>query len=52
MKTAIFFLFLIFTAACAVNTVESQKRAENQPPVPPGLPAKQTVLVELFTSEG
>jgi hypothetical protein len=51
MKFAVVFIILSFFASCAVNSVESQKRAENAPePIP--LPAKQAVLVELFTSEG
>lgn len=45
MKTVIIFLLLIFSAACAMQTVESQKRTENPQ-------SKQAVLVELFTSEG
>ncbi len=52
MKSAVIFLFLIFSAACAVNTVESQKRAENPQSAIPNLQSKQPVLVELFTSEG
>ncbi|HEY0461537.1 MAG TPA: DUF1223 domain-containing protein [Pyrinomonadaceae bacterium] len=51
MKSAVIFLFLNLFAACAVNTVESQKRTDN-PPSPIPLPVKQAVLVELFTSEG
>lgn len=52
MKTAVIFLFLLLSAACAVNTVESQKRVENPQPAIPNPQSKQPVLVELFTSEG
>ncbi len=52
MKSAVIFLFLIFSASCAVNTVESQKRAENPQSAIPNPQSKQPVLVELFTSEG
>ena len=51
MKSAIL-LFMIFAAACAVNTVESQKRTENAPSDVKNQQAKQPVLLELFTSEG
>ena len=52
MKSTILFLFIIFSAACAVNTVESQKRTENAPLDTKNQQAKQLVLLELFTSEG
>lgn len=52
MKSAIVFLFFIFAASCAVNSVESQKRAETPQSAIPDPPSKQAVLVELFTSEG
>jgi hypothetical protein len=52
MKSVVVFLFLIFSISCAVNTVESQKRAENPPAALPDPRSKQPVLVELFTSEG
>jgi hypothetical protein len=48
MKTAAILLFLIFSSACTVESQNISKKqttkAENQ--------TKQTVLVELFTSEG
>jgi len=52
MKSAVIFLFLIFSASCAVNTVESQKQMENPQSAIPNPQSKQPVLVELFTSEG
>jgi hypothetical protein len=52
MKSAVIFVFLLLSAACAVNTVESQKRTENPQPEVVNSKAKQPVLVELFTSEG
>lgn len=52
MKSAVIFLFLIFSAACSMQQVESQKLNEDQKPKTESQTAKQTVLVELFTSEG
>ena len=52
MKSAILFLFVIFSAACTMQTVESQKRTENQPSEIANPNSKEMVLVELFTSEG
>ena len=52
MKSAAIFVFLLLTAAFAVNTVESQKRVETQTNETVNSKAKQLVLVELFTSEG
>lgn len=52
MKSAVLIFFLLFSASCAVNTVESQKRAESLPPEKTNPQTKQMVLVELFTSEG
>jgi hypothetical protein len=52
MKSTIIFLFIMFSAACAVNSVESQKRMENSQPEITNSQSKQPVLVELFTSEG
>ena len=52
MKSAIIFLFVIFSAACSMQTVESQKQTENRPPEIFNPQAKQLVLLELFTSEG
>ncbi len=52
MKSAVIFLFLIFSATCAISTVESQKRTENPPSEIINPQTKQPVLVELFTSEG
>jgi len=48
MKTAAILLFLIFSSAC---TAESQNVSKNQTPKTENQ-TKQTVLVELFTSEG
>lgn len=52
MKSAIIFLFIIFSAACSMQTVESQKQIENHPTEIANPPSKQVVLLELFTSEG
>jgi len=52
VKSAIVFIILIFSTACGVNTVESQKRKENPQSAIPNPQSKQPVLVELFTSEG
>ena len=52
MKTAILFLILIFSAACSMQTVESQKRTENPQTEIVNPQTKEMVLVELFTSEG
>lgn len=52
MKSAVLIFFFLFSASCAVNTVESQKRAESLPPEKTNPQTKQMVLVELFTSEG
>jgi hypothetical protein len=51
MRFIAFFLFLIFTTACSGQTGENPKINENQRPKTDSS-AKQTVLVELFTSEG
>lgn len=48
MKTVFVFIFLIFSAACSMQKVESQ----NPVSANPNLQSKQFVLVELFTSEG
>lgn len=52
MKTVILVILLIFSAACSMQTVESQKQTEMSKAENPNPQAKQTVLVELFTSEG
>ena len=52
MKSAIIFLFIIFSAGCSMQTVESQKQMENSPSETANMQPKQMVLVELFTSEG
>src|ERR1043165_7772928 len=53
MKSAILFLFLVFSVSCSMQTVESQKLNKDQSPGPEGqTQTKQPVLVELFTSEG
>jgi hypothetical protein len=49
MKTAVIFLFLLFSTAC---TVESQKINENPQSEVRNPQTQQFVLVELFTSEG
>jgi hypothetical protein len=46
------FLFLIFTSACGAQSTGNQSRAANPQGEIPNSPAKQAVLVELFTSEG
>jgi hypothetical protein len=60
MKTVLIFLSLVFSGACAVSTVESQKMPNAVDPAEtpaaaekPAAPnQKSPVLVELFTSEG
>jgi hypothetical protein len=52
MKSAAIFLFLMLFSACAMNTVESRKLAENPPSEVSEPVSKTPVLVELFTSEG
>jgi hypothetical protein len=52
MKSVILFLACVFFASCSMQTVESQKLNVNQSPKNEIQTAKQTVLVELFTSEG
>lgn len=51
MKSAILFLFIILSAACSMQKVESQKINEDQKPKTENQ-TKQAVLVELYTSEG
>lgn len=52
MKSAIIFIFIVFSTACAMQTVESQKQTENPQSEIVNPQSKQAVLVELFTSEG
>lgn len=51
MKQAVFFLLMIFATSCSAQSVEN-KQISPQPAPPLETPAKQTVLIELYTSEG